>query len=70
MSNRYAVLIYWSADDGCYIGEVPELPGCMADGSSYQDVAANLDSAIDTWIETAKSLGRTVPQPTPHEKRA
>lgn len=54
---------YWSEDDQAYIGEVPELPGCAADGESYQEALANIETVIQEWIETAKSLGRPIPEP-------
>lgn len=63
MSTRYEVIIYWSADDRAFIAEAPELPGCMADGASYQDALANLETVIREWIETATELGRPVPEP-------
>lgn len=60
---RYEVIIYWSAEDEAFIAEAPELPGCMADGATYSKALANLGIAIREWIETAKELGRPVPQP-------
>jgi len=60
---RYEVIIYWSAEDGAFIAEVPELPGCAADGPSYEMALANVLTIIDEWIETAVSLGRVVPEP-------
>ncbi len=63
MDARYELIIYWSDEDGAFIVEVPELPGCMADGSTYKEAVANAEVVIREWIETARSLGRTVPQP-------
>ena len=63
MSIRYEMVIYWSNEDGAFIVEVPELPGCMADGPTYQEAVANAEAVIHEWIETAKELGRPVPQP-------
>jgi predicted RNase H-like HicB family nuclease len=63
MVNRYEVTIYWSDDDGCFVAEVPELPGCMADGGTYQEAAAKAEEAIAEWIATASELGRVVPVP-------
>lgn len=63
MSSRYEVTIFWSDQDQCFVAEVPELPGCMADGSTYQEAAAQAERAIADWIETAKSLGRPIPKP-------
>jgi predicted RNase H-like HicB family nuclease len=60
---RYEVIIYWSVEDHAFIAEVPELPGCAADGSTYEAALANVRVVIDEWIETAQQLGRTVPEP-------
>lgn len=59
---KYEVIIYWSVEDDAFIAEVPELPGCAADGSSYAEVLANLEVVIDEWIETAQALGRPIPE--------
>lgn len=61
--TRYEVIIYWSADDKAFIAEVPELPGCMADGATKQAALKNVDVVIKEWIATAKSLGRPIPEP-------
>ena len=60
---RYEVIIYWSGEDNAFVAEAPELPGCAADGSTYQEALANLEVIIQEWIETAKQLGRSIPQP-------
>ncbi|HEV7238342.1 MAG TPA: type II toxin-antitoxin system HicB family antitoxin [Thermoanaerobaculia bacterium] len=60
---RYEVIIYWSAEDDSFIAEVPELPGCAADGPTYEAALANVRVIIDEWIETARQLGRTIPEP-------
>ena len=60
---RYEVIIYWSEPHQAYIAEVPELPGCAADGPSYQKALAAVDIVINEWIETAKELGRPIPKP-------
>ncbi len=62
-TNKYEIIIYWSADDKSFIAEVPELPGCMADGATQNDALNNAQVIIDEWIETAKSLGRKIPKP-------
>ena len=63
MNNRYELVIYWSDEDKCFIAEVPELPGCMADGASYQDAVKNVEVIIEEWIATAQDLGRNIPEP-------
>ena len=60
---RYELIIYWSRADESFVVEVPELPGCMADGVSYEDAVANAQVVIQEWIETARALGRTIPEP-------
>jgi predicted RNase H-like HicB family nuclease len=60
---KYEIIIYWSADDQAFIAEVPELPGCAADGQTHQEALANAEVVIREWIETAKELGRPVPEP-------
>jgi predicted RNase H-like HicB family nuclease len=61
--NKYEIIIYWSETDNAYIAEVPELAGCMADGKTYVEALHNAEIIIGEWIETARSLGRTVPVP-------
>ena len=60
---RYEVIIYWSNEDEAFIAEVPELPGCVADGQTYQEALANCETVIGEWIETARELGRAIPEP-------
>jgi predicted RNase H-like HicB family nuclease len=60
---KYEVIVYWSEEDRAYIAEVPELPGCMADGATYQEALENVQVIISEWIETAESLGREIPAP-------
>ncbi len=60
---RYELIIYWSKDDDSFVVEVPELPGCMADGQTYAESVANAEKVIDQWIETARELGRPFPEP-------
>lgn len=61
--NRYEIIIYWSNEDNAFIAEVPELPGCMTDGQTYQEALANVEIIINEWIETALEEGREIPEP-------
>ena len=61
--SRYEIVVYWSDEDDCYIAEVPELPGCMADGVDRQEVVRNVELVIDQWLETAQEEGRPIPVP-------
>jgi predicted RNase H-like HicB family nuclease len=61
--SKYEIIIYWYKDDHAFIAEVPELAGCTADGATYQEALANVEAIIREWIETAKELGRPIPEP-------
>jgi predicted RNase H-like HicB family nuclease len=61
--GRYEMIIYWSDEDQSFVVEVPELPGCMADGPTYRKAVANAERVIDEWIQTAYELGREIPVP-------
>lgn len=58
---RYEIILYWSQEDQAFIAEVPEPPGCAADGATYQEAVANAEVVIREWIETAQELGRPIP---------
>ena len=60
---RYEVVIYWSDEDEAFIAEVPELPGCAADGATYQEAVSNAEVVIQEWIESAQELGCSIPEP-------
>ena len=60
---RYEMIVYWSEEDNAYVVEVPELPGCMADGQTYQEAIANAEAVIQEWLQTAQELGRLIPVP-------
>ncbi len=61
--TKYEIILYWSAEDKAFIAEVPELPGCAADGSSRFQALENVETVIQEWIETARELGRSIPEP-------
>jgi predicted RNase H-like HicB family nuclease len=62
-SVQYEIVLYWSKEDQAFVAEVPELPGCAADGATYQDALTNVEVVIQEWIETARELGRPIPEP-------
>ena len=62
-SGKYEVIIYWSEEDKAYLAEVPELPGCMADGETHEKALKNVQVIIKEWLATAKAEGRHIPQP-------
>lgn len=60
---KYEIILYWRTEDDAYIAEIPELPGCMADGSTMVEALTNAELVISEWIETAKDLNRPIPEP-------
>ena len=60
---KYEVILYWSAEDDAFIAEVPELPGCMADGATYREALENVEQIAQEWLETARELGREIAVP-------
>jgi len=63
MKIKYELILYWSEVDQAFIVEVPELPGCAADGETYQEAVQNAEVVIQAWIQTAQALGRPIPEP-------
>ena len=58
---RYELIIYWSKEDDSFVVEVvevPELPGCMADGQTYAEAVANAEVVIDEWSDWGERHGR------------
>ena len=62
MENRYEIIIFWSEEDAAFIADVPELPGCMAHGATHAEALTNAEEAIELWADTARELGRPVPE--------
>lgn len=63
MSHKYELTVAWSREDAAFVVDVPELPGCMADGATPAEAVANAQGAISLWLETARDLGRPIPRP-------
>lgn len=61
--SKYELILFWSEEDQAFIAEVPELPGCMADGASYAEAVANAEKVIQEWIQTAQEMGRPILTP-------
>ena len=61
--TKYEILIYWSKEDNTYLAEVPELPGCLSDGETYEKALENVQKIIEEWIEAAREMGRPIPEP-------
>jgi predicted RNase H-like HicB family nuclease len=60
---RYEILLFWSDEDNSFVAEVPELPGCMAHGDTQDEALRNIQDAMAGWIEVARELRRTIPEP-------
>ncbi|MBZ0203042.1 MAG: type II toxin-antitoxin system HicB family antitoxin [Ignavibacteria bacterium] len=60
---KYEVIVYWSNEDKCFISEMPELPGCMSDGKTYEEAIENIKQVASMWLEVAAEEGREIPEP-------
>ena len=60
---KYEIIIYWSREDEAFVAEIPQLPGCIAHGTSSEEALKNANEAIKLWIDTAKEFGDPVPEP-------
>ncbi len=65
--SKYAIEIFYSEEDEGYIAVVPELPECSAFGETEEKALAEIKTAMQLWIETAKKESRPVPQPLGRE---
>ena len=63
MMHKYEIIIYWSNEDGAYVAEAPELPGCAAHGGTQEAALQNINQAVDLWLETAREFGDPIPEP-------
>lgn len=63
MNQRYEIILYWSAEDGAFVAEVPELPGCAAHGGSQSEALANVQDAIELWLDVAREMDLPFPEP-------
>ena len=61
--SEYEIIIFWSDEDDTFVADVPELPGCMAHGSTYEEALAQAKEAVDQWMRTAIEFGDPVPKP-------
>ncbi len=61
--EHYSMQIQWSEDNHAYIVTVPELPGCMTHGETYEEPVKNGQEVIDLWIEANIQSGHPIPAP-------
>ena len=61
--DKYEIIIYWINEDGAFVAEAPELPGCAAHGDTQQAALEQIGQAMDLWLETAREFGDPIPEP-------
>ena len=61
--HKYEIIIYWSSEDGAFVAEAPELPGCAAHGDSHEAALRQVHDAVELWLETAREFGDPIPEP-------
>jgi len=67
---KYPVVVRELSNEegGGFLAEIPDLPGCMADGETAAEAVAAVENAIEEWIATAKELNRSIPEPSALDK--
>jgi predicted RNase H-like HicB family nuclease len=60
---HYHINLFWSAEDACWIADVPDLRPCSAHGDTRAEAIANINDAIAGWLETAEECGYSIPEP-------
>lgn len=62
-AHHYHINVFWSADDDCWIADVPDLRPCSAHGETPSEALAEAEVAIELWLETARECNLTIPEP-------
>ncbi len=63
---KFEIIIYWSDEDGLYVAEAPELPGCAAHGATYDEALQSIRDAMSLWLDVAREFGNHIPEPKGH----
>ncbi|MBI4083469.1 MAG: type II toxin-antitoxin system HicB family antitoxin [Candidatus Lambdaproteobacteria bacterium] len=50
--------------DGTYVAEILEFPGCIAEGQTAEEAMTSLEEAAAGWISAALGQGQDIPEPT------
>ena len=68
--TSYPIEVYWSAEDGAWIADVPDLAYCTAHGPTPHEAVAEVEDAVAAWLEAAAATGRPIPEPSLRAARA
>jgi len=64
--EKYEIILFWSEEDNAFVADVPELPGRMAHGNTYESALKNAKAAMRLWIKTAREFNDPIPEPKGH----
>lgn len=67
--ETYPINVFWSDEDDAWVANVPDLTFCSALGDTPHEAVAEVEVAIQAWLEAARSAGRPVPAPSAHVVR-
>src|SRR5438105_2096725 len=70
VTRAYRTDVSWSDEDNAWVADVPELAYCSAHGPTPHDAVAEVERAIDAWIDAATAAGRPIPEPQPRAVHA
>ncbi|WP_404371654.1 type II toxin-antitoxin system HicB family antitoxin [Sphingomonas sp. MMS24-J45] len=60
---RYHIDLFWSDDDGCWVANVPDLKSCSAFGDTPEEALAEVQVAMQGWLEVARDMNFSIPEP-------
>jgi predicted RNase H-like HicB family nuclease len=66
---RYSIVVFWSDEDGVWIGDAPDLKSCSAHGDTPAQAVAELQIAMELWLEVAHEHGYPIPEPRFHVRQ-
>jgi predicted RNase H-like HicB family nuclease len=71
MEHHYAMVVFWSDEDKCWISTAPDLDPCSAHGDTPDEALAELKVAIGAVLEVKKEMGSPIPKPKyrPHKSK-
>jgi predicted RNase H-like HicB family nuclease len=62
---RYAIEIFWSKEDGCFVACVPDLENCAAWGITYEQALTQAHLAIQADLISRRVFGDPISDPAP-----
>ena len=59
--QRYAVVLEKAKNN--WAAYLPDLPGCITTGKTFEETKLNIREAIELHLETMREVGEPIPEP-------